>query len=92
MSVKKLQKILEEIDYPILIEIVDNLWCRNHGSIEWNAYDNKEDLENGEGETYGIETRDGELHYDGYLVVNGDTRCGETVTYMFNLSKECSFE
>lgn len=91
MSVKKLQKILDEIDYPIMVEIVDCLWTRQYPEVMWNVNDNKVDVEERDGETYSCEMRCGTIEYDGYLVVNGDTGCGETVTYFFNLSKEVKF-
>lgn len=91
MSVKKLQKILDEIDYPVMVEIVDCLWANMDGSIYWNTDNNKTALEYVVGETFSLEVLNNETIYDGYLVVNGDTGCGETVTYFFNLSKEVKF-
>ena len=91
MSIKKLRKILGEIDYPVMIEVVDCMWTQTPDVVMWNVYDNKEDLECVDGETYSCEMRCGTVEYDGYLVVNGDTGCGETVTYFFNLSKEVKF-
>lgn len=91
MSVQKLKEVLCQIDYPVLVEVVDVVWCRVGDEIHWNAEDNKEDLEDGDGETYSVEVRQGDVEYDGYLVVNGDGGCGETCTYFFNLSKEVVF-
>ena len=92
MSIEKLQKILDEIDYPVMVEIVDYMWVKVDGcEIHWNTDDNKADLENGDDNTYSCELNNGNTVYDGYLVVNGDTGCGETVTYFFNLSKEVKF-
>lgn len=91
MSIKALQKILAKIDYPIMVEIVDHIWYQTPYEVTWNPDDNKEDLENGDNNTYAAETRDGTSKYDGYLVVNGDNGCGETATYFFNLSKEVKF-
>ena len=91
MSVKKLQKILDEIDYPVMLEIVECMWTRQPWEVKWNLDDNKEDLENGYANTYSCETRGCSSEYDGYLVVNSGTDCGETITYFFNLSKEVKF-
>ena len=91
MSVKKLQKILDEIDYPVMVEVVDCIWANMDGSIYWNTYDNQAALEYLLGETFGLEVNNAGTTYDGHLVVNGDTGCGETVTYFFNLSKEVKF-
>jgi len=91
MSVKKLQKILDEIDYPVMVEVVDCIWANMGVAIYWNTDDNKSALEYLLGETFGLEVTTSETTYDGYLVVNGDTGCGETVTYFFNLSKEVKF-
>lgn len=90
MSVQALKEILEQIDYPVLVEIVDSIWQRNRKTDEifWNTEDNTEDFENADGETYSIEAMNDGTEYDVYFVINADTGCGETVTYMFNLEKE----
>lgn len=93
MSIKKLQKILAEIDYPVLMEIVGCVWCRDDADcyFQWNDGNNLEDLENLDGDTYSMEAFEGCYEYKGYLVVNGHNGCGETITYFFNLSKEVKF-
>ena len=91
MSIKKLQKILDEIDYTVLMEIVDHAWRRDEYRVEWNTDNNLDDLEGGDGDTYSVEMYESTAEYDGYLVVNAHTGCGETVTYFFNLSKEVKF-
>ena len=95
MSIQKLKEVLDEIDYPVLMEIIDCSWTRDSVVGEhfaWNAGDNLEDLENVDGETYSMESFEGYYEYDGYLVVNGHNGCGQTITYMFNLEKEVAFE
>ena len=93
MSIKKLQKILDEIDYPVLMEVVDCVWCRDEINcyFQWNYGDNLEDLENEGGDTYSMEAFEGCFEYNDYLVVNGHNGCGQTITYFFNLSKEVKF-
>ena len=93
MSIKRLQKILDEIDYPILVEIVDCVWCRDDTDcyFQWNDGGNLEDLENLDGDTYSMEAFEGWVEHGGYLVVNGHNGCGQTITYFFNLSKEVKF-
>lgn len=91
MSVKVLKEILEEIDHPVLIEIIDCMWCADKVEAHWNKDDNKDDLMEGEGSSYSVEIRGSTSEYDGYLVLNADTGCGETVTYLFNLEKEVKF-
>lgn len=91
MSVKKLQKILGEIDYPVLVEIVDCVWQRDEYTVEWNTTNNLDDLKEGDGCTYSVELYEDTGEYDGYLVANAHTGCGETTTYFFNLSKEVKF-
>lgn len=91
MSIKKLQKILDEIDYPVLVEIIDCAWRRDEYTVEWNTDNNLDDLEGGDGDTYSLETYEGTAEYDGYLVLNAHTGCGETMTHFFNLSKEVKF-
>ena len=92
MSVKKLRKILDEIDHPVLMEFVDCAWCREEGENDffWNE-ESLADLEDRDGETYFTEAFEGWDEFDGYLVVNGHNVCGQTITYFFNLSKEVKF-
>lgn len=93
MSIKKLQKILDEIDYPVLMEIIDHAWCREAGENDffWNTENILVDLEDRDGDTYSTEAFEGWVVHDGYLVVNGNNGCGQTITYFFNLSKEVKF-
>lgn len=93
MSISKLKKILEDIEYPILMEIVDSSWCRDDNDyyFQWNEDDSLEDLENEDGNTYSAEAFEGSYEFDGYLIVNGNNGCGQTITYMFNLEKEVKF-
>ena len=93
MSVNKLKEILDEIDYPVLMEIVDCLWCREEGECElyWNTDNVIVDLEDRDGDTYSTEAFEGWVEHNGYLVVNGHNGCGQTITYFFNLSKEVKF-
>ena len=93
MSIKKLQKILDEIDYPVLMEVIDCAWCREEGENDlfWNTENILVDLEDRDGETYSTEAFEGWDEFDGYLVVNGHNGCGQTITYFFNLSKEVKF-
>jgi hypothetical protein len=93
MSVSKLKEILEGIDYPVLMEFVDCAWCREEGEYDffWNTEESLADLEDRDGDTYSTEAFEGWVEYDGYLVVNGNNGCGQTITYFFNLSKEVKF-
>lgn len=92
MSIKKLRKILDEIDHPVFMEFVDCAWCREEGENDffWNE-ESLADLEDRDGETYFTEAFEGWDEFDGYLVVNGHNGCGQTITYFFNLSKEVKF-
>ena len=93
MSIQKLKEVLDEIDYPVLMEIVDSVWSRNgDDEIYWNEDDNMDDLESQDGNTYSAEPFEGSFEYDGFLIVNGNNGCGQTITYMFNLDKEVEFE
>lgn len=92
MSISKLKEILDEIDYPVLMEIVDCCWFRDdYPCVYWNSDDNLNELEVGDGNTYSSETIGTGAEYGGYFVINAHTGCGETVTYFFNLSKEVKF-
>lgn len=91
MSVKSLKEILQNIDHPVYVEVIDSYWTENGFEIHWNTDDDEDDLENGDGNTYSVESIGAQSEYDGYRVVNDDTGCGETVTYFFNLEKEVKF-
>lgn len=91
MSIAKLKEILDEIEYPVLMEIVDYIWCKGEFEIRWNTDNNEYDLEIWERKTYAVELLEGYHTYDGYLVANGDDGCGQTITYFFDLSKEVKF-
>lgn len=91
MSVKVLKEVLEEIDLAVMMEVIDCIWQRGGFDFSWNTDDDEDALENGEGNTYSVEVRGGVTEYDGHLVINADTGCGETVTYLFNLEKEVKF-
>ena len=93
MSVNRLREILDQIQYPVLMEEVDCIWQRdcNRGEITWNRDDSLEDLRNGDGETYSIETSGTGFEYDGYLFINADTGYSSIATYFFNLEKEMKF-
>lgn len=91
MSISKLKEILDQIDYPVLMEIIDTCWNLDHFEIHWNTDDDEDDLENGDGNTYSVELFEATEEYDGYLVANGNNGCGQTITYFFNLSKEVKF-
>lgn len=89
MSVAKLFEIITEIDYYVNVEIVDCVWYQSGGSFMWNTDGIVSDLIEGDGNTYsGESTMRGKV-YDGYYVVNLDNGCGDTLTYFFDLSKEC---
>lgn len=88
MSVSKLKEILDEIQYPILVEIVDHEWFKDsYPSICWNTKGDFDDLSN----TFSVETIGSGTNYDGYFIINAYSGCGEAVTYFFNLSKEVKF-
>lgn len=93
MSVSELKEILDGIDYPVLMEIVDCVWHIDEEGwdFRWNTANNLQDMADGEGFTYSMEAIEGSTKYDNYLVVNGNNGCGQTITYFFNLSKEVKF-
>ena len=90
MSISRLKEILDEIEYPLLMEIIDCTWFREGDNFFWNE-DSLADLEDQDGNTYGTEAFEGWVEYYDYLVVNGHNGCGQTITYFFNLSKEVQF-
>lgn len=89
MNVEKLVEILDEINYPVLMEVdLESIWRIEDGEITWNSEGNRNDLEDGEGNTYSGYLPEG-FHVQGdYLVCNVDTQCGQWVTRIFSVYKE----
>lgn len=93
-DVQKLQELLDEIPYAVLIEVQDCMWYRDHNrdEIYWNGEFNSEDLHRGEGDTYSGWMRESSKEWEGYLVTNLDMSIGTMVTYLFPLEKEVKWE
>lgn len=89
MDIEKLVEILDEIDYPVLIEVdLESIWHIDGNDVTWNSDGNRNDLEEGEGDTYSGYLPEG-YHVQGdYLVCNVDTQCGQWVTHIFSIYKE----
>lgn len=89
MNVEKLVEILDEINYPVLMEVdLESIWRIEDNEITWNSEGDRNDLEDGEGETYNGYLPEG-FHVQGdYLVCNVDTQCGQWVTRIFSVYKE----
>lgn len=91
----KLFEMLNEIDYQMLIEKHDCIWTfTSDDYIHWNTENNKEDLYNGDGQTYGMYLPEG-FHInkeEGYIVFNGDTETDCWVTTFLLLDKEIEYE
>lgn len=92
MSVLSLKRFITAVGYPVNIEVIEDFWYRDSYGIGWNTDGNLEDLEDGNGNTYSMEYESQGKDFEGYFVVNGNDGCGNTVTYLFNLDKEVSFE
>lgn len=88
LDVLLLKSIFSKIDYPCNVEFIDSLWTMDECQITWNEDDSEKDLLDGEGNTYSIEYYSGWIEFDGYIVVNGDNGCGDTITYFFKHDKE----
>lgn len=75
-------------------DLIEDIWYRPYqDEIYWNGDNNKEDLESGDGETYGIEAYRGPLYEDeDYLLILGNNGCGDNSYYLFLKEKEVSFE
>lgn len=94
MNIQNLIEYLNEIDYPILMEVnLDSIWYLDGDEyIHWNEDGNHTDLEEEQGETYSGELPEGYKRQGGYLIANVNTGCGQRVTRVFALSKEVKNE
>ena len=87
-------KLLEDAlpDYPILLGYNDCIFYIDGSEIIYNTDNNKEDLFNGDGNTYGGYLPEGFSSNDKYLVANVDTQTGCWVTEIFNIGKMLELE
>ena len=91
-NIQKLKDFIAAVDYPINIEVIEDFWFRDGDCITWNTAGNLEDLQQGDGFTYSAETKCCGTEFEGYLVVNADNGCGDSITYVLDLDKELNFE
>ena len=85
---EQLKELLESIEYPILIDMIENMWYISDDTVYWNTDDNKADLLDGEGKTYCGYLPEGVGEWCGYTVANHDTQCGQWVTLLLNNEKQ----
>ena len=90
-KIKRLIEAIAEVNdlYPTYIDYIDCMWTRGDGDyVTWNVDNNKEDMFEGDLNTYQCEIREQGEVVDDYYVVNVDTGCGDTQTLIFDLSEE----
>lgn len=85
---EQLKELLESIEYPVLMDMIESMWYISDGTVYWNTDDNKQDLLEGEGKTYSGYLPEGIAEWCGYTVANHDTQCGMWVTLLLNNEKQ----
>jgi hypothetical protein len=83
-KVQQLKSLLEDMGYSSMMEVVDCCWYQDGVDVSWNGFNDKQDLANGEGDTYSGTVTEGFGEWEGYTVVNLDLQMGYWVTYLFN--------
>ena len=89
---QQLKELLEDVNYPHLMQVIDNNWFIDKDEVGWNTEDNLLDLCNQEGETYGGELPEGVGEWEGHTVANYDTGCGQWITLLLNNEKQVTVE
>ena len=89
---EQLKKLLESIDYPHLMDVIDHLWYINGDSVKWNSDNNLKALAYEEGNTYGGWLPEGVAEWEDYTVANYDTGCGQWVTLLLNNEKQVTIK
>lgn len=80
---KEISEFLDDIDYPILMQIYDVEWCIDDGGyINWVD----------EGDVYNASITDGEDETSDYIICNADNEQGSDLTYIFPLSKRLTYD
>lgn len=81
---KRVEDLLDEINYACYMEVVDADWCYHHddeSSVYWIK----------DKDIYGSETNGGASRQGDCSFINADTGCGETVTYVFKRGRKMSY-
>lgn len=90
---KRINDLLEEIDYPVYISAYDHPFVLEDGDfVMWNQDNNLRDLDYRDGETYSGDCK--EVHHiqDDCTFVNYDDGCGNTITGVFKSDKRVTFD
>lgn len=85
MTKEDIVKFIEWADGMIYVDFIDSEWQIIGSDIFWDLLEDDGDEREW---NYCVETRSDPLMKDGFMVVNGDTGCGETVTYIFEAHQE----
>lgn len=78
-----LRSHISDINYPISIDFIEDMWSFNSSEVYWNGDNNLDDMLNGDGETYTCEYNEGWHKQDGCFFFNCDNGCGDTFTRVF---------
>lgn len=87
---EQLKLLLESIEYPHLMDVIDTCWYIEDDTVMWNSDDNLKDLFLENGETCSGYLPEGVAEWEGYTVANYDTGCGQWVTMLLNNEKQVS--
>lgn len=89
---EQLKELLDNIDYPHLMDVIDHPWYINGDSVYWNTDNSLKDLAYQDGKTFGGYLPEGVAEWEGYTVCNHDTQCGQWITLLLNNDKQISVE
>jgi len=77
--------LLSKFITPDIDDLTDCLWYSVSSAVHWNTDNNKEDLVNGNGNTYGVEHHGTPVETESYIIFkNCYDGCGGRVTVVFD--------
>ncbi len=89
---EQLKNLLEDIDYPHLLDFIKGVWYMSEDEVHWNSDYTCDDLYNGNGDTYSAEVTEGTGQWEGFTIINYDNGCGVTQTGLFDNQHKTTFE
>lgn len=82
MTKEEIRKFIEWTNNLAYVEFIEDDWQLCNGDVSWSLLDDGYF-------NYSAEVlRDSPLIKDGFVIMNVDTGCGETITYIFEAHKE----
>jgi hypothetical protein len=80
---EQLRSLVSDVNYPLTLELVSDIWSFNASGVYWNEDNNLDDMLTGDGGTYTCEYHEGWHKQDGCYFFNCDNGCGDTITRVF---------